>query len=529
MTPAPTDTHTGTPGSTAAPRPRHGALFDATPASAGMKKTAVRGVAVTFGSQLAQFALGFVSTAILARLLTPETFGLVAMTSVFTGFVWLFSDAGLAMATIQREKITHEQVSCLLWINVLLGGAIALLLVGVAPWIAAFYNEPRLVGITRWIALSFVIGGFTVQHKALLRRQMRFTTIAILDLVALSTGIVVGITMGYLGYGYWSLVGMSNASAIASLVAVWALVPWRPGLPRRGAGVMPLLRFGRDIFSSNIFHYVARQADTLLIGWKAGPIALGFYDKAYRMLLFPVRQINHPVGAVLVPALSRLNAEPPRFARFFLRGVELLTGVTVPLVLAACVFADEVVALWLGDQWAECAHLFRLLGVAAVIGVLSNPMNWLLVASGQGRRYRRITLTTATLYVAAFVAGLPYGAAGVATAYSAAAAVLFLPVWYFSLRGSPVRLSALLRAFAPAVISAALATLAGRAVIIVAPTLVPSWSHGAVALLAFVSYASVYAAALLGIFRRWSVYRGVLGDLRSSRQAKPAAAAAPAA
>lgn len=497
-------------------------LFAPRRTGAGLKRTAVRGVAVTFGGQALTFALGFGATAVLARLLTPEDFGLIAMTTVFTGFISMFSEAGLGYATVQRETITHEQVSTLLWVNVAVGLAIALLVAAASPVVAAFYREPRLTGITCALAVSFVFGGLTVQHKALMRRQLRFRLLVILDNGALLFGIAVGIAMAWQGWGYWSLVGMTVGTSVANAVAVWLAVPWRPGPPRRRIGMMPLLKFGGDVLSFKFMNYLSRNTDSLLIGWQWGAVALSFYDKAYRMLLWPLRQINNPLSAVLIPALSRIKSDPERFGHFYLRSLELLMGVTVPVVVGLAVFADEVVFVWLGSQWAESAVLFRLLTVAAVVSAMFNPLSWLLISLGQTRRYRWIGVMTAVTYITAFAIGLPFRAEGVAVAYSIATGLLVLPIWIYALREAPLTLGGVLRAFLPPLLAAGLA--AGAAIGVSA---IPIREvHPAVpAVLAMAAYAGIYALVIFAGFGRWRIYWAVWRELRGARSAAPPDAA----
>src|SRR5437773_2322404 len=185
-----------------------------------INRKSARGAAATAVNQTANFILRFGSTAVLARLLTPHDYGLVGMTAVITGFVGIFKDAGLTSATIQRAEISHSQVSMLFWINLLLGCAIAVILVAISPGVAALYGESRLTGITCALAVPFVFGGLTVQHQALLRRQMRFDALAIIDIVSLTAGIGVGIFMAWRSFGYWSLAGMSITIAAVNAAGV---------------------------------------------------------------------------------------------------------------------------------------------------------------------------------------------------------------------------------------------------------------------------------------------------------------------
>lgn len=154
------------------------------------------------------FVMQSVSTVVLARLLLPADFGLVAMVTAITGLGQAFSDLGLSEATIQRQEISHHQVSTLFWINVAIGMTLTLATIALAPVMAWFYRDPRLKGITFLVSLTFLIGGLRVQHDALIRRQMRFVALAIRDVAAYAVAVPVAIIMAWRGAGYWAIVAL---------------------------------------------------------------------------------------------------------------------------------------------------------------------------------------------------------------------------------------------------------------------------------------------------------------------------------
>ena len=480
--------------------------------AADLGHKAVRGAAVTGTSQACKFALRLGSTAILARLLTPEDYGLVAMTSVVVGLAGVFKDAGLTSATVQRQEISHEQISTLFWINVGIGCLIALLLVALAPLVGAFYKEPRLEDVTIALAITFILSGLSVQHQALLRRQMRYKALALIEIASMACGITLAIYMAASGFGYWSLVGLSIGISAGGLVGVWLALRWTPGLPRRRSGVGPLLKFGGDVLSFNVVNLFSRQSDALLIGWFWGPVALGFYDRAYNMLLMPIRQINAPFAAVAVPALSRARTDEPQFKRFYLNSLQLVSCITVPLVLVLAIYAEEIVRLWLGPDWSRCATLFRLLALAAAIGSMSNPIGWLLVSLGHTRRYKQMGLFTAAVTVASFAVGLPFGPEGVATAYSCATLLLFVPTWLFVLRGTGILPTEIFGSLTPALFSCIPATLLA----IICARFLPFVRFGWFGpLLGIAGFATVYMYLLFVRYERWDSFRGLLREFRA--------------
>ncbi|MCA9257385.1 MAG: oligosaccharide flippase family protein, partial [Phycisphaerales bacterium] len=216
-----------------------------------LRTKGVRGGTATIASQAGRFLIGTAGTAVLARILTPGDFGLLAMIAAFTRFLTLFKDLGLSTATIQRKDISHEQVNSLFWINAAIGLGIAILTVAAAPLVARFYGRSELLWITIVLAIPFVFSGLALQHTALLRRQMRFGAIAVIQVVSAAAGAVAGIIAAWMGAQYWALVVGMIVTNIVTLVVTWRLCRWRPGGPRVTSDSRELISFGGQITAAN--------------------------------------------------------------------------------------------------------------------------------------------------------------------------------------------------------------------------------------------------------------------------------------
>ena len=385
-------------------------------------------------SQGSNYFIKTASTIVLARLLVPSDFGIIAMVTAITGFAAIFSDIGLSMATIQKEDISHEQISTLFWVNVAGGALITILVAALAPIIAWFYGEPRLTMITLAMSIMFFIGGLTVQHQALLKRQMRFTALGSIQVLSVSVGVCVAIASALMGVGYWSLVMMQVSSTLTSLISVWLICDWRPGGPVRRAGVRSLLLFGGNISLFDVVNYFARNLDNILIGrvWGAGP--LGFYSKAYGLLMLPLRQINLPLASVAIPALSALFDDHTKYQSYYLKLISLITLISTPLVGFCIICSNDLILLVLGPQWSASGKIFSVLGISALIQPLYYTQGWLHISAGRSDRYLRWGLIGSPLIVLAFLIGLPYGPIGVATAYSIVTWLILAPcLWYAGL------------------------------------------------------------------------------------------------
>jgi O-antigen/teichoic acid export membrane protein len=397
---------------------------------------------VTLTSQGAKFALSVGSTVILARLLTPHDFGLLAMVTTIMGLLRIFKDAGLSSATIQRAEITQAQVSNLFWINVAVGGSLALIMALAAPAIAYFYREPNLIAITLWLSIAFLVSGSTVQHQALLLRQMRFKSMAIIEVGSITVSLLVGVGMALGGCGYWSLVGMNLAGEGAGFVLTWLVSSWRPHWPKRKSGTRPLLSFGVTMTGGTAVYTLSRSVDSMLVGWRYGADSVGLYSRALALFMRPLDQLMGPVSSVLLPTLSRLQGEPERYRRVFrqiFEGMALVSFVFTGLFFA---LSRPITLVLLGAKWDAAAIIFRGFTLAALYLPVAAPVAWLLISLGRGKDYLRWNIAYATISISSFLIGLPFGPVGVAFAYSIGGLLIALPIlYYLAGRSGPVRTS----------------------------------------------------------------------------------------
>ena len=375
---------------------------------------------------------------LLARLLTPGDFGLVSMVTGVTGFAEAFKDAGLSLATIQRERITQQQVSTLFWINVGLSIILTALVLALAPVLAVFYHDPRLSWVAAAIACTFLLGGLTVQHQALLRRNLRFKALAVIDIISLATGVLTAIGMAVMGFHYWALVGMTLMSAVTNVVAVWIILPWRPSRPQRGSGVRPLVNFGGNIVTIRFAYCFVSNAPNVLIGWYWGAGAVGLYQKAYSLLMFAIDQIHGPVAAVALSPLSRVQSEPERFRRYFLAGYFIVISFALPVVVISAVFSEEIIRIVLGAQWGGAIAIFRWLAIGSIFVILLNPLGMVLQAAGRAARQVKITLIDSALVTGAYLAGLSFGPVGVATGFVIVRGLSYIPITCAMLKGTGI-------------------------------------------------------------------------------------------
>lgn len=463
-------------------------LFDTEHLRADLKGRSIRGGAATMFAQGTKFLLHMGSTIVLARLLTPQDFGIVAMVTAVTNFAMMFKDMGLSMATVQRAEIDQAQISTLFWINAAIGATLAVLTAALAPAVAWFYGEPRLTFITLALAGAFIFGGLTVQHQALLRRHMRFIVLAAIEVVGLLVGVLTAIIAAWRGAGYWSLVLMQLTMAGTIALGVWAASSWRPGWPRQRSGVRSMLTFGRNIISFRMVNYFARNSDKILLGRFHGSGVLGLYSKAYGLLMLPISQITGPLTSVAMPVLSRIQDDPKRYTSYYTKLILLLSFISMPMTVFLAVCSKSIIHLLLGEQWLGASRIFQILAITAFIQPVWSTVGVVLLSLGQSGRFLTFGIFNSSLVVLSFAVGVRWGAIGVASAYAVASYLVLFPSLWYCFRLTPLCIVTFLKAIARPIIASlimASAILIGHTFLVDQPNIV---IVGACSMIGFATY-----------------------------------------
>jgi len=439
-----------------------------------IKNAVIRGGAAKVVAQAMNFAMRIGSLMVLARLLDPRDFGLVGMVTAITGVLGLFRDFGLSSAAVQRVDVTHEQSSTLFWINMLAGSLLSLLLIAMAPVVVRFYGEPQLFWVTIALATVFVINAAGIQHSALLQREMRFTTLATVDILSLIVSILVGIWMALQGYGYWALVGLSITAPVVLTMALWFTSGWVPGRPRRHVGMKSMMRFGGTVTLNGVVVYISFNLEKALLGRFWGADSVGLYGRSFQLISIPTDSLNTAAGEVAFPALSRVRDDPERFRNYFLKGYSLVLALTIPITVACALFADDLILVVLGPKWKDAAAIFRLLAPTILIFAMINPMAWLMFSLGLVGRSLKLACVLGPLAIFGYVMGLPYGPRGVAFGYSAMLTLWLVPHIAWCVHKTPVSFKDVFRTVSQPLISGLVAAAFAFAMqLMYGPSLLP--------------------------------------------------------
>jgi O-antigen/teichoic acid export membrane protein len=392
---------------------------------------AVSGGFVTGLAQIVKFGLTLGSTVALARLLSPEDFGLVAMTGALMTVLRVFREGGLSTATVQKAHVTQAQVSNLFWINLAFGFVLTLLGACLAPVVAWFFHDQRLIAITMLLSLSFAVGGSAVQHLALLNRQMRFKAVAVIDITSLVVGFVVGVGLAWLNFGYWSLVGMQLATSLTETAMTWLASGWRPHLYQRHSDTSSMLKFGASMTISILLRRLVSGTDVILLGRIYGAGVVGLYSRAVILISRPMDQFINPFDAVFVPLLSRLQDQPARYRQVFLQAYGVIALLSFPFAGLLMGLSGPIVIFLLGAKWSGVIPIFAWFSIAALHIPLGYAGMWLLTTQGRSRDLLVTGIIFPLLTLLSVAVGLPYGATGVALSSALAGLVIRLPVQFY--------------------------------------------------------------------------------------------------
>jgi O-antigen/teichoic acid export membrane protein len=429
--------------------------------SGNLGRQALRGGVVSVAIQYCNGVLQIVAAIVLARLLTPEDFGLVAIITVLTSFAPLLIDFGLGDATTQRSKITQGQISSLFWLSTGVGATVALALAACSPLIAAIYHEPLLKPIALCTAITFVLWGASNQHMALLRRTMQFGRIARIQFLGTFIGIAVSIILAFAGFGYWALVVRPIANALCVVVGAWLACRWRPGLPVVDDDVKAMVRFGLHVVGFSVTYTIAKAVDRIGLGLFYRPAQVGYYQNAvtlYENSIFAAFAQVHTVGSA---ALSKLQSNPVALRQKYESALSALAFFVMPAAAILSVTGKDLTVIMLGEKWRVAGSLLAIIALRGIFQSIEMSQGWLHLSIGRADRWRNWGIISLAVQTVAVLGGLKFGAVGVAIATVVAHVIIAIPSIAYAGRPIGIGSALVIRAVGPQLIGAIGAAAAG--------------------------------------------------------------------
>jgi PST family polysaccharide transporter len=381
-----------------------------------------------------------VSVLFLARLLSPEDYGLVSMVTAFTGFAPLLVDLGTRDAIVQRTHLSRGEVSSLFWLTISIGCGFALAVTACGPTLARFYGEPRLTTIVPVSSLTFIACSLSVQHYALMRRAMRFYDLAVIEIAATVLCACTAVAAAALGAGYWALLIRPVAAPTLVSAGVWLKCRWLPARPRMTSGLKQTLKFGLNQLGFSFTDFAGRSGDRIAIGYRNGPTGLGHYQNALFVYDNLLDLLVFPLHGVAIAGLSKLRDKPVELRSAWSKALATLAFYSMPAFGLLAVTSRELIVLLLGEKWASAGVLLSVLAFRGIPHSVERTLGWLHVTAGRTDRWLRWGIFAICVQFTALLCGLPFGPTGVAFAYVIATFFLFVPALAYA--GRPLGIGA---------------------------------------------------------------------------------------
>lgn len=389
-----------------------------------LRQQAARGVFWTAAGNWGQHLATFVVFIFLSRLLTPRAFGLVALAAVFVAFLKIVAQGGLADAIVQRPQIDREHLDTAFWATLGLGVILAAVTALLAQFVAALLDQPSVGPVLAWLALSLVLSGLSSVQRGILARELRFASLTLRQLLSVLVGGIVGVTAAFMGMGVWSLVVQTLTTELVAVIVLWGVSDWRPRWRFSWQRFKELATFAVSVVGFRIMLFVYRRADDLLIGYFLGPIALGFYAIAYRLLQIMINATTSIIDAVAFPVFSRIQAKQARMRSAYYEATQFTALITFPVFIGAAIMASEITVFLFGEKWIESAPALRFLALAGLVQSMLFLNGTVMKSLGKPSWRLVITSIAAVANVGAFALVVHWGITAVAAAFAAVAYVL---------------------------------------------------------------------------------------------------------
>jgi O-antigen/teichoic acid export membrane protein len=412
--------------------------------------------------------IGLVVLLVLARLLAPEDFGLVALVAVVLALFQLLVEQGFEDAIVQRSELRKEHLDTAFWVSALLGLVSTCILASAASLVARLLNEPRLAAFILVVSPTLLITSLSRVQLGLLRRELAFRSLAYRQLIAAGIGGVIGIGMALEGFGAWSLIGRQLAETVVSFGVLWRVSHFRPGTDISWRHFKELFRYGSNLTLTQILGFLSVRADSLVVHHFLGPVALGYYSIGQRLFQFVMDVIQSPVNQVAFTLFSRLQQDSARVAQAFLQAVRFTSLIAFPIFTILAILNEEVVLVVLGPKWTEASTLVQVLALGGLLIGISYFNATVIKAMGKPSWVLFLVALNGVANIAGFLLAVRWGIAAVAAAFVIRAYAVYPLNFFLTQRLIPITLRGYLREIAPAFISsvaAAAATMAAAEIV----------------------------------------------------------------
>lgn len=406
--------------------------------------------------QVARFVIIFGQQIVLARLLTPNDFGVIAAVSPILGFVAILANLGVTQAIIQRPHIDHGILNSVFWTNVIFGGILTGFFCLLSPILAHIYRDPRLIPISISLSMLILITSITQVHTALMNRQFRFGALTLCEIASLILGAAAAIVSArYFHIGYWSLVINQVVVSLSSSAMLLSMSPWSPRLKINIDARSSIIGFSAKVTVSNLITYLSTSIDNMIVGVARGEFDLGIYDRAWKLAVQPLLQLTAPIGKLAVPILARTVGDAQRYARLYRQMFQSLMAMTAPAILLMVFYAEPLVALLFGPKWLNTIPVFRWISVSAIATPVVSGCSWIFISQGRANDQIKATAIMMVVSTVAYAVGAMWSVQMVAVLYATSLYLIQVPAnILIAGRSGDVPSTMLLRSLGPCCASA---------------------------------------------------------------------------
>ena len=413
-----------------------------------------------FFQQLATQVISFSAGIALARLLTPDEFGTLAMVSVLTGFASVFTNMGTASLVVTKSEISQPDLSTIFWFNIAIGIVIGAIICGCAGWIAAFYKTPSLRSITLVMSSSFLITSTGATSAALLQRRLQFDRLAGVATSAVLISSAAAIAMAWYGFGVWALVARILIAALTVTLASFYLAGWFPSFQFSKHSLSQLWSYGAPLTGNRIMNYWLRNADNMAVGKYWGTTSLGAYDLAYRLMRLPLSQASAIVAKVMLPTLSLIKEDKQRVKRMYIKTATTIAVFSFPFSCFVFLYSDAIVDALYGPKWSAAIPLLRVLALLGGLQSVSMINGAIFESQNQTKFLLWSTLPIKLLVLAVILISVRYSVLTLAISYAIMSLILMVPYCYIVGRVIPMKITEFYSALAKPFLAAILMTCA---------------------------------------------------------------------
>lgn len=398
-----------------------------------LKTQTIKGVLWSAIEKLGNQFVSFIVFFALARLLEPESFGLIALADVFLAFMQVFTDQGFTQAIVQCKTLEPEHLDTAFWINLGISISLTGMSFAGADWIAYNFQQPDIAPIIRWLSIAFMLSALNSIQQAIFTRNFLFKELSLRALVAQVAGGLVGVIMAIMGWGVWSLVGQRLVNQVVGVLVLWWVSDWKPGLKVSKRHFQELFSFGVNILGVKVLGFFNKRADDFLIGYFLGPVTLGYYAIAYR-LLRTITILITTMTQVALPAFSKLQSEPEKLRQGFYKATQFTALISFPIFCGLSSLAPELIPVMFGSQWTASIPVMQILMLIGIVHALGSINTNIILALGKPDWALRVNILNAVTNVTAFMIVVPWGIVAVATAFVVRGYVIPLPTFIWMVK-----------------------------------------------------------------------------------------------